>query len=159
MVLTNYSRHWGDKLETLGSLLDKFAINKIRLDKYIAQPDREVSKLASIEGVSVSLGREIDEYLSQALTGEIPLEEPKNKLYNANYYEEQKFVSMSDVIDKLFGANLTLWNLEDQRRDKSFPDDVRLKICDEVSVVNGLRNNCMDEINKILSELINSKNP
>ena len=146
-------------METLGSLLDKFAINKIRLDKYKSQLDRDASKLASIEGVSLSLGREIDEYLSRAVTGEIPLEEPKNKLYNANYYKDQNFESMAQIVDKLFGANLTLWNLEDQRRDKSLADDVRLKICDEVSTVNGLRNNCMDEINKNLSELINFKKP
>jgi len=145
-------------METLGSLIDKYAINKIRHSKY-SEGDVDPSKLASIEGVSVSLRSEIDEYLARAVTGEIPLEEPKNKLYNTNYYQDQKFESISEVIDKLFGANLTLWNLEDQRRDKSLADDVRLKICDEVSTVNGLRNNCMDEINKNLSELINFKKP
>ena len=145
-------------METLGSLIDKYAINKIRHSKY-SEGDVDPSKLASIEGVSVSLRSEIDEYLARAVTGEIPLEELKNKLYNTNYYQDQKFESISEVIDKLFGANLTLWNLEDQRRDKSLADDVRLKICDEVSTVNGLRNNCMDEINKNLSELINFKKP
>jgi len=145
-------------METLGSLIDKYAINKIRHSKY-SEGDVDPSKLASIEGVSVSLRSEIDEYLARAVTGEIPLEDPKNKLYNTNYYQDQKFESISEVIDKLFGANLTLWNLEDQRRDKSLADDVRLKICDEVSTVNGLRNNCMDEINKNLSELINFKKP
>ena len=56
------------------------------------------------------------------------------------------------IIDKLTIANIRLWHLEDKRRDKSLSDKVRLKACDDVSIVNGQRNDLIDEFDQMLAD-------
>ena len=60
--------------------------------------------------------------------------------------------TIGSVIDQLTIANIKLWHLEDKRRDKSLSDKERLKAADIVSIVNGQRNNLIDEIDELLSE-------
>ncbi len=54
--------------------------------------------------------------------------------------------TLGSLIDKLSVANIRLWHLEDQRRDKERSDSMRLAAADSVSVVNKQRNDLIDEI-------------
>ena len=60
--------------------------------------------------------------------------------------------TLGSVIDQLTIANIRLWHLEDQRRDKSLSDEERLKAADTVEIVNSQRNSLIDEIEQIVSE-------
>jgi len=60
------------------------------------------------------------------------------------------------LVDKLTIANIRLWHLEDQRRDKSLTDAERLAAADAVSVVNRQRNDLVDELDKLLCDIIAS---
>jgi len=60
--------------------------------------------------------------------------------------------TIGSVIDQLIIANIRLWHLEDQRRDKSLSDKERLKACDMVAVVNSQRNQLIDEIDQMLAD-------
>lgn len=58
--------------------------------------------------------------------------------------------TLGSLIDKLTVANLRLWHLEDRRRDRALADRDRLAAADAVSVVNGQRNDLIDEIDAYL---------
>jgi hypothetical protein len=58
--------------------------------------------------------------------------------------------TLGSLIDKLTVANIRLWHLEDVRRDRSLAERDRLAAADAVSVVNGQRNDLMDEIDEFL---------
>lgn len=58
--------------------------------------------------------------------------------------------TLGSLIDKLTIANIRLWHLEDARRDRSLPNKDRLAAADAISVVNGQRNDLMDEIDAFL---------
>lgn len=140
-------------METLGSLLDKFSIAALRLEN--SKP--EMRQAVAIQ--KEELKNEIDEYLRLAINGSVRLLEPKFKAYKGENAAGLNFNSMGEAVESLFKANSTLWRLEDERRDKTKSDhEIRL-ICDDVAKFNRIRNDSMDEINKLLSELINPKKP
>ncbi len=65
--------------------------------------------------------------------------------------------TLGSLIDKLSVANIRLWHLEDQRRDRGLPDQERLAAADAVSVVNGQRNSLLDEIDHFLDEALKGR--
>jgi hypothetical protein len=58
--------------------------------------------------------------------------------------------TLGSLVDKLTIANIRLWHLEDARRDRGLSDRERLAAADAISVVNGQRNDLMDEIDGFL---------
>ena len=139
-------------METLGSLLDKLSIENIRLSKLAERGDAEL--LEPVRRKLENLKGEINGHLALAIAGEIPIEEPKHKFYKGERPAGDIFTAIADAISRLFEANITLWNLEDRRRDKSLPDTVRLAICDDVATWNRVRNDAMDAVNRMLKEMI-----
>jgi len=139
--------------ETLGSLIDKFAIASLRLEH--SKPEM----VKAVELQKNDLKKEIDEYLSLAIDGSVRLLEPKYKAYKGENASDVKFSNMGEAIESLFKSNSMLWNLEDERRDKSRTDAEIRVICDDVAKFNRIRNDSMDEINKLLNGLINPKKP
>ena len=140
-------------METLGSLIDKFSIASLRLEH--AKPEM----VAAVESQKKDLKQEIDDYLAMALNGSVKLQEPKFKSYKGENASGVHFSNMGEAIEGLFKANSTLWKLEDERRDKTKTDSEIRVICDDVAKYNRIRNDSMDEINKLLAELINPKKP
>lgn len=137
----------------MGSLIDKFTISTLRLQH------TNSDMFVAIESQKNDLKNEIDEYLQMALNGSVRLQEPKFKSYKGENTSGINFNKLSDAIESLFKSNSILWNLEDERRDKSKSDSEIRVICEDVAKFNRIRNDSMDEINKLLSELINSKKP
>jgi len=153
-------------METLGSLIDKFSISALRLnntklrlnDSKKDEEKKELYKL--IDNVLIqkqNLQEEIDSYLYSAIKGDVKLEEPKYKIYKGEKPSDEKFNKIGEAINNLFKANAILWSLEDIRRDKTKTDAEIRVVCDDVAKYNRIRNDTMDEINKIISELINYK--
>jgi len=65
--------------------------------------------------------------------------------------------TLGSLVDKLTIANIRLWHLEDMRRDLSLPDARRLQAADQIAVVNGERNDLMDEIDEYLYKALRGK--
>ena len=59
--------------------------------------------------------------------------------------------TIGSLVDKLAIANIRLWHLEDRRRNPGLSDAERLAAADGVSVVNGQRNDLIDEIDHLLT--------
>ena len=58
--------------------------------------------------------------------------------------------TLGSLMDKLSIANLRLWHLEDDRRDRSKSDAERLAAADKVAQVNSQRNALIDEMDELL---------
>jgi hypothetical protein len=150
--------------ETLGSLYDKLSIAKIRLETLYGRISagvpvtqaEELSTLAFLVRRQVAdLEKEIVEYKTQAFNGTITkLEEPKYKIYQGENPSLVKFDDVADAAFHLGKVNKTLWDLEDGRRDKSKGDAEVRQICDDVAKYNRLRNDMMDEINRLFKEQV-----
>ena len=65
--------------------------------------------------------------------------------------------TLGSLIDKLTIANIRLWHLEDTRRDRNLPDRERLAAADKISIVNGERNDLIDEIDEFLYKAAHGK--
>ena len=65
--------------------------------------------------------------------------------------------TLGSLVDKLTIANIRLWHLEDLRRDRSLPDAKRLEAADKIAIVNGERNDLMDEIDEYLHKALRGK--
>jgi len=142
-------------METLGSLLDKLSIENIRLTKLSESGDADL--LDQVRRKLESLKAEVNGHLALAIAGRIPLEEPKHKFYKGEKPAGDVFAGIADAISRLFEANITLWHLEDRRRDRSLSDADRLAACDGVATWNRVRNDAMDAVNRMLKGMISGK--
>ena len=151
--------------ETLGSLYDKLSITKARFDAIAKRMQGQNSKedleklvviSANVRQQRQELYREIQEFEAQALGGNKPikLEEPKYKIYQGESSSGVGFDDLEDAIFHLERMNRTLWDLEDARRDKTKNDKEVRDICDEVAKFNRLRNDTVDEINRLFNEQV-----
>ena len=136
-------------MDTIGPLIDKLTIAEIRASK-ASEPSPALQKMIK------EYKEEINELFSLAVKGKIDrgkLEQPKLK----NYAHQDNTIScpiiLAEAVDQLILANLTLWGLEDRRRDKNIPNQARLLACDQVSIWNKKRNDAIDTIDRIISEI------
>lgn len=137
--------------ETVGSLIDKITIARIRTHK--AKEYGRFDMHESANNQRIALQNELDSLINNIKLGiaKNPVEE-KLKLYKGQADNELSIRTFGQLISDLFDANLKLWELEDFRRDKNNSDSDRLCACDEVSQYNKDRNKCIDEINLIMCD-------
>ena len=144
-------------METLGSLMDKLSIETTRVKD---MRGREVPQelIEKVENKINNLKSEINDYIGAAIRGDVPLEEPKFKIYKNEDASGDNLITVADAMSRLIEANQTLWNLEDKRRDKkNFTDQERLAAADEIGTWNRVRNDAMDAINSNLAAMISKK--
>ena len=134
---------------TIGYLLDLLIINEVRKEKLAAELDIDVKN--DLDKQNGFYLREIGKYLLEISDGKRPGQLAKHKNYDKNI-EENESNNLIDIIYKLYQRHSTLWDLEDNRRDKSLNDKVRLSYCDEVSVVNKKRNDLVEQVDKIIND-------
>ena len=141
-------------METLGSLIDKFSIEKIREDKLSAKKNVTTEEVFLCRNKIEHLSKEVDAYISLAISGDIPMSDPKQKMYKNEEPSGVNFISVAEAMDHLMLANLTLWDLEDKRRNPRSSDATIRKICDNVASMNRVRNDCIDEINELFIDML-----
>jgi hypothetical protein len=141
-------------MDTIGSLIDKLSILEIRRDHTTDQDSLRV-----LNESAERLKGEIDETILNIVEGKIcdewAIKQPKLKNYAHQDNQMEKSEGLAKVIQNLIDANIHLWNIEDTRRDKSLTDGVRLEAADQISVWNKKRNDAMDNVDKemwLLSE-------
>jgi hypothetical protein len=143
--------------ETLGMLCDKLTI--VALKKYHTE-DNE--RLDSLERQAVQLQAEIDEYLSDAVNGNIPPERltfDANKVFKKEGNEVKEVVGqIGDVINQLADVNCRLWHEQEKvyEFEKVQPDEKDI-VVKNLAVLNLERNKCIDRINHLFADMIRKK--
>lgn len=139
--------------ETIGSLIDKLCICKIR--EYKASQYGRPDILKGAMEQSKALKSELNELFDSIINGRVEvIEEKKLKMYRNEKDIGENNYSLATLINDLFAANLRLWDLEDTRRDKEVGDTDRLKACNDVSIWNQKRNKAVDDINELIAKSI-----
>lgn len=143
--------------ETLGMLCDKLTI--VKLKEYHTE---DTNRLESLKKQALQLQDEIDEYLLQAVNGEIPLERlsfAANKVFKKEGNEVKEVQGkIGEVFYQLADVNCRLWHEQEKVYEfEKVPLDEKDKVVKQLAVLNLERNKCIDAINQKLIDYIHNK--
>lgn len=145
--------------ETLGTLCDKLTIVKL---KQFHSDDS--TKLDSLSKQEKSLSEEIDTFLTDAISGQIPIEKltfSANKVYKkeGNELEELNQVSIGEIFAELAKVNCDLWHEQEKVYDfEKIPVIEKDIVVKQLAILNLKRNQCIDKIDKTLQNFIMTRN-
>jgi CRISPR/Cas system CSM-associated protein Csm2 small subunit len=140
--------------ETLGMLCDKLTI--VKLKQYHTE---DAERLASLEKQSAHLQAEIDEYVSDAVKGNIPADRmtfDANKVFKkeGNAVEEVTG-NFGEVMYQLADVNCRLWHEQEKVYEfEKVPVGEKDTVVKKLALLNLERNKCIDRINSLFSGLI-----
>jgi hypothetical protein len=142
--------------ETLGMLCDKLTI--VKLKQYHTDDQQ---KLSSLNKQAVQLQDEIDEYVLNAVAGNIPTEKltfAANKVFKKEGNEVAEVEgNIGAVFSQLADVNCQLWHEVEKGYDiENVPVDEKDKIVKNLAVLNLERNKCIDAIDQLFLEFINN---
>src|SRR5574344_953327 len=134
--------------ETLGSLCDKLTIVKL---KQFHSNDK--NKLNSLSIQEKQLSEEIDSFVKQAISGEIPIERlsfSSNKVFKQDGNETRAFnAEIGETFAELANVNCELWHEQEKVYDfEKVPMEEKDKVVKRLAVLNLERNKCIDNIDK-----------
>ncbi len=120
-------------------------------------------RLKSLESQADQLQYEIDEYISDAINGLIPIEK---LTFAANKVFKQEGNEVPDVkgnigylFSQLADVNCHLWHVVEKGYDiENVPTVEKDKVVKMLAILNLERNKCIDEIDKTLKEIIENTN-
>ena len=143
--------------ETLGMLCDKLTI--VRLKQYHTEDN---DRLASLEKQSGQLQSEIDEYISNAIQGNIPVD---RMTFDANkvFKKEGNVVAevmgnFGEVMAQLADVNCQLWHEQEKVYEfEKVPVEEKDTVVKKLAVLNLERNKCIDRINSLFAGLVSKK--
>jgi hypothetical protein len=140
--------------ETLGSLCDKLATVKLKL-WHSDDPER----LQSLSLQEKQLQQEIDEYMSAAMAGEIPLERltfAQNKVYKKEGNVVPDFKgTLGESFAQLANTVCKLWHVQEKVYEfEAIPMDEKDAVIKELAIVNLERNQCMDQLDQQFRDLV-----
>ncbi len=144
--------------ETLGSLCDKLTI--VKLKQYHSEDENRLQSLHQQEG---QLVEEIEEFISDAINGLIPLNKltfRSNKVYKQQGNEISEIKgSIGTIFAKLADTNCLLWHEQEKVYDFEKVVDVSAKdaVVKQLAILNLQRTKCIDEIDNSFLELIEFK--
>ena len=142
--------------ETLGSLCDKLATVKLKL-----WHTDDAARMESLRAQEKQLQQEIDEFMSAALSGDIPLERltfAQNKVYkkDGNVVPEfsgtmgQSFAQLAQTVCKLWHVQEKVYEFE------SIPMSEKDGVIKELAIVNLERNQCIDQLDQQFRDLVDA---
>jgi hypothetical protein len=140
--------------ETLGSICDKLATVKLKI--YHTEDE---ARLASLAQQEIQLIAEIDEYITNALSGSIPsnqLSFAANKVYQVKGNEITPATgSIASIFAELAEVNCLLWHEQEKVYDfASVPVHEKDMVVKNLALYNLRRNDCIDSINRELESLV-----
>jgi hypothetical protein len=141
--------------ETLGSLFDKLTI--VKLKQYHSEDQVRLESLSQQEQQLIS---EINLYISDALSGLIPIEKlsfASNKVYKQKGNETRNISGdIAVVFAELAKINCDLWHEQEKVYDfEQVPNIEKNMVVKKLAILNLERNKCMDLINEKLIYLCN----
>ena len=144
--------------DTLGSLIDKQSILMIRR---ACASDEGTKKI--IDNM-IGKGKDhINQFYYEVVSGLITekdmIVQPKLKSYAHQNNTVVTQTKIGEAINTLIDANITLWGIEDDRRDTSKTESERLVLADSVSTWNKKRNDAMGQIDELLWQQMLAKAP
>lgn len=143
--------------ETLGSLCDKLTIVKL---KQFHSDDQE--RLKSLAVQELQLQSEIDEFVSAAVTGQIPVERlsfAANKVFKQEGNVVAEVLgSIGEVFSQLADVNCRLWHEQEHVYEfEKVPVTEKDKVVKQLALLNLERNMCIDCIDRQLKGIIEQK--
>jgi len=144
--------------ETLGMLCDKLTIVKLK-QYHTEQPER----LESLNKQALQLQQEIDGYLADAVTGNIPpdrLTFAANKVFKAAGNEVAEVTgNIGELFSQLAHVNCRLWHEVEKGYDiENVPVAEKDGLVKMLAVLNLERNKCIDAIDLRFQKIIIQKN-
>lgn len=143
--------------ETLGMLCDKLTIAQLK----IYHTDDE-SRLLSLQSQISQLQIEIDEYISNAVAGNILIERmtfAANKIFKkqGNIVDEVTG-NFGEVFYQLADVNCKLWHEQEKVYDfENVEINQKDAVVKQLALLNLQRNKCIDRLNEQFVQLIKSK--
>ncbi len=134
--------------ETLGSLCDKLTTVKLKR-WHTDDPDR----LQSLAEQERQLHAEIDDFVSAAIAGQIPVEHltfASNKVYkkDGNVVPELRG-SLGETFAQLADTVCKLWHVQEKVYEfEAIPMDQKDGVIKELAIVNLERNQCIDRLDE-----------
>ena len=140
--------------ETLGSLCDKLTI--IKLKQYHSD---DIERTESLNEQLFNLVNEIDVFVGDATSGQIPLNRmtfKANKVFKQEGNETREFkVSIGNIFANLAEINCLLWHEQEKVFEfETVPLQEKNNVVKKLAVLNLERNKCIDEIDNSLIQLI-----
>lgn len=144
--------------ETLGSLCDKLTI--IKLKQWHSEDEKRLESLAEQQK---QLQDEINEFMSAAIAGKIPLERlvfAANKVYKKQGNELPEVAgNIGEVFSQLAEVNCKLWHEQEKVYEfEKVPVEEKDRVVKKLAVLNLERNRCIDEIDKTFKKLVETVN-
>ena len=143
--------------ETLGMLCDKLTI--VKLKQYHTEDEQ---RLASLAHQSAQLQQEIDDFVGNAVAGNIAADKltfASNKVFKKEQNEIGAVEgSVAAIFSMLADVNCRLWHEQEKVYEfEKVPVEEKDKVIKQLAVLNLERNKCIDEIDLQFSQLIKNK--
>lgn len=140
--------------ETLGMLCDKLTIVKLK-EYHTDDPER----LKSLHTQSVQLQEEINEYVFDAVNGNIPPEKMSfaaNKVFKKEGNEVPEITgAIGEVFYQLADVNCRLWHEQEKVYEfEKVPVEEKDVVVKKLAILNLERNKCIDAINQQFAAII-----
>ena len=144
--------------ETLGSLCDKLTV--VRLKQWHTQEPR---RLASLARQLTALEIEMDDFVSKAVSRQIPASQLKfdaNKVYRKRQHAVREVTGeIGGVFSKLAGVNCALWHQQEKIYDFArVPASEKDGVIKRLAILNLERNRCIEVIDDLFREKIVAMN-
>ena len=134
--------------ETLGTLADKLTTVKLKL-MHTDDPERT----RSLQAQECQLQQEMNELVSAAISGEIPIERltfAANKVYKKEGNTVPEFRgSIGEMFSQLAEVNCRLWHVQEKVYEfEQVPMNEKDGIIKQLAIVNLERNQCIDKLDQ-----------
>jgi len=144
--------------ETLGSLCDKLTI--VKLKQWHSEDPERLSSLATQEQ---QLQSEINEFVNNAISGEIPI---KKLVFSANkvFKQDGNYVpdvigNIGEVFSQLAAVNCNLWHEQEKVYEfEKVPIAEKDLVVKQLALLNLERNKCIDRIDRQFQATISQLN-
>src|SRR2546421_4961468 len=142
--------------ETLGSLCDKLATVKLKL-----WHTDDAERLQSLRAQEQQLRREIDQFMSAAISGDIPLERltfAQNKVYKKDGNIVPEFNgTLGESFAQLANTVCKLWHVQEKVYEfEAIPMEHKDDVIKELAIVNLERNQCIDQLDRQFRDLVDA---
>lgn len=140
--------------ETLGTLSDKLTI--VKLKQFHTE---DAARRQSLDRQEAQLQTEIDEFMTAAIAGKIPVERltfAANKVYKKEGNEIKSVTgSLGEIFSLLAETNCKLWHVQEKVYEfEAIPAEEKDDVIKELAIINLERNNCIDELDKKFASII-----
>jgi hypothetical protein len=141
--------------ETLGSLCDKITI--IKLKQFHSS---DSNRLRSLLEQETRITKEVDQFISDALNGLIPLNHLSFKANKVFKQKDNRILEIKGNLGELFAllanVNCDLWHAQEKVYEfEKVPAKDKNRVIKKLAILNLERNGCIDEIDKSFTKLLN----